>query len=174
MRDSCKTQARKKTLYNYIQLGLAGTFVILTYHQLSAAAATARPWCKICASERSHLFRSRPPSTSLYREKLPERTPYVCVYSIFPQFISQALRNGPTPPRHQCQSDEWVSNSVWSSHQRHAALNAQPWEKAGRGKDFIRIRDEEGGNNRREWHEFHTVQRAPLQDRFGLGVWRLC
>lgn len=57
----------------------------------------------------------------------------ICVYSIFQHFISLALRNGLTPPRHQCQSDEWVSNSVWSSHQRHAALNAQPWEKAGRG-----------------------------------------
>ena len=48
-----------------------------------------------------------------------------------------------TPPRHQCQSDEWVSNSVWSSHQRRAALNAQPWEGAG---EEGRRWDEEGGD----------------------------
>lgn len=124
----CKTQ-RGKPLYNYIQLSLAGTFVILTYHQLSAA----RPYWEDLHFWTSTSAHSRPHSTLLYL-KLPDCMPYVCVYSIFPQFISPALRNGLTPPRHQCQSDEWVSNSVWSSHQRHAALNARPWQKKQGGE----------------------------------------
>lgn len=86
----------------------------------------------------STSVRSRPRSTLVYLN-LPDFTPYVytvcsCSSSPHPPTHPAALRNGLTPPRHQCQSDEWVSNSVWSSHQRHADLNAQPWEKAGRRK----------------------------------------
>lgn len=132
-----KHNSKGKPPYNYVQLGLVGAFVILTCHQLRAAQA----WWKICASERGNLFIQV--QIPLYL-KLPDCMPYMCTVYIYQKFISPALRNGLTPPRHQCQSDEWVSNSVWSLHQRRAALNAQPWEKAGRGKDFIGIRDEEG------------------------------
>lgn len=53
---------------------------------------------------------------------------------------------------------------MWSLHQRRAALNTQPWEKAGRRKDFIGIRDEERGTMG-EGRGIYTVQWGPLRHR---------
>lgn len=76
MRHSCKTQARKPP-YNYVQLGLAGTFVILTYHQLSASAAIVEKFARlnehICSFTCAFHFTLFKP-TSLHA---------ICVYSIF-------------------------------------------------------------------------------------------
>lgn len=93
MRDSCKTQPGEKPLYNYIQLGLVGTFVILTHHQLSAAAAAWRPWWRMCASQRAHLFiHVRIPL--YFIENYLSARPYVCVQYIPAVHLPQLLEMG--------------------------------------------------------------------------------
>lgn len=128
MWDSFKTQPGKNT----VQLSSAWLSGNICHPDISSAECSSTAIAENLCIWTSTSVHSHPHSTLLYR-KLPERMPYVytvCCSTSFPQ----AFRNGLTPPRHQCRSDEWVSNSVWSSHQRHAALNAQPWEKVGRGK----------------------------------------
>lgn len=140
MEHTCNTQAGNP-LYNNVQLDLVWTFVILTHHQLSAT----RPGGKRAHfGEGTYSFRSK-----FYYWKLPDYAPYVSTVHI--SAVHLPSPNGLTSPRHHCQSDEWVSNSVWSSHQRQTALNGRPERKEGRGKHFTRIRDEEGNNWKRTW-----------------------